>query len=295
MDVLFLTDSKIPNNYILRKSRILKDLGHKTFLEHNNPDHIIVSGIWKKNNNDLIKRAESYNCPVEYGGIAFDYRLDNAIDNVQPDYSLMDVDYSIGHTTRGCPNNCYFCMVPRKEGTTTYRVQKIEDFHDPTKNTVMLLDSNILQDKEWFLKNTDFLLDNKLLLIEHGFDVRSIDHDMAKRIKELKFYSKTKKGVVTNKGSPKFAFDNIKDVDRIIKGIKILREYKIKGSFYIYCHNEDQIEDAIQRKEIVQEYKQDWHIMSNQDVPQTKLFKDFKRWGSRPAISRGIKFEDYTS
>ena len=190
------------------------------------------------------------------------------------------MDYSIGHTTRGCTNGCYFCIVPEKKGKRTYRVQHIKDFHSTSHDEVMLLDSNILQDKEWFFSNTDYLIDNDLLLIEHGMDARRVDSEICQRLKELNV-----------KGDLKFAFDDSRNETAIIRGMKKLREHKIKGTFYVYCHDEAHIPDAIRRKEMIQKNGHDWHIMTNQDAPQTRRFKRFKRWGCRPAISRSHEFK----
>jgi len=218
---------------------------------------------------------------VECGGTGFNLDLDPEIDHVMPDYSLYNSTYSMGFCTRGYPRNCHFCMVTQKEGANVQRVQHVKDFHDHDHDTVMILDSNILWDKEWFMSNTDYILDNDLILWEHGFDVRKVDDEIADRIHDLKF-----KG-----GSPKFAFDHMKDKNAIVRGMKLLRDHKVKGTFYVYCHDESCISDAIARKEIIQANGHDWHIMTNQDVPQTPTLKQFKRWGCRPAISRSHQFE----
>ena len=43
--------------------------------------------------------------------------LPHKIDVCAPDYTIFpDCDYAIGFLTRGCPNNCSWCVVPKKEG-----------------------------------------------------------------------------------------------------------------------------------------------------------------------------------
>ena len=38
------------------------------------------------------------------------------IDEMFPDYSIYPTcDYAIGYITRGCPNHCRWCVVPRKK------------------------------------------------------------------------------------------------------------------------------------------------------------------------------------
>lgn len=282
MKIMFVTDSeKIPNNWVLRKSTIMKRRGHETSMSFTNPDVVYVSCVFRTNADQFSGLPLLYpDAEIHFGGTGYNTDLDPEIDNVIPDYSLSKFDYSIGHTTRGCPNNCHFCIVPKKEGHKTYRVQHIKEFHNLEYDSVMLLDSNILQDKTWFFRNTDYLIDNNLTLLEHGMDARIVDDEIAQRIKEIKFG-----------GMPKFAFDNSNDQCKIIRGMDILKKHGVKGSFYVYCHNESQIDDAIFRKELIQKHGHDWHIMTNMDALQTKRFKRFKRWGSRPALSRSHPFK----
>ena len=52
-----------------------------------------------------------------YRDIPISRELPPEIDAMQPDYSIYpDCDYAIGYLTRGCPNHCRWCVVPRKEG-----------------------------------------------------------------------------------------------------------------------------------------------------------------------------------
>ena len=55
------------------------------------------------------------------GGTGYDIhsQLPVEIDNMQPDFSIYEnvpTDTSYGFLTRGCPNKCFWCVVPRKEG-----------------------------------------------------------------------------------------------------------------------------------------------------------------------------------
>ena len=55
------------------------------------------------------------------GGTGYDVNsaLPDEVDRLQPDYTIYpDVpkDYAYGFLTRGCPNKCFWCVVPKKEG-----------------------------------------------------------------------------------------------------------------------------------------------------------------------------------
>lgn len=58
---------------------------------------------------------------IIYGGTGYDLqnKLPDEIERMYPDYSLypeLTKDTSFGFLTRGCPNNCPFCIVCAKEG-----------------------------------------------------------------------------------------------------------------------------------------------------------------------------------
>ena len=55
------------------------------------------------------------------GGTGYDLTatLPDEIDLLQPDYSIypqIDKKTAYGFLTRGCPNRCKWCVVPKKEG-----------------------------------------------------------------------------------------------------------------------------------------------------------------------------------
>lgn len=63
--------------------------------------------------------TDIWNCDVVKGGTGYDYttKLPDEIDRLQPDYSLYGIKgVSYGFITRGCPNHCSWCIVPKKEG-----------------------------------------------------------------------------------------------------------------------------------------------------------------------------------
>jgi len=72
-----------------------------------------------------------------------------------PDYSLLpeEPDYSITHTSRGCPRRCEFCMVHRLEPKFSRRETWTSDLH-PQANRILFYDNN------WFAKGKRRLLED---------------------------------------------------------------------------------------------------------------------------------------
>lgn len=285
MKILYLTDSKIINNYILRSSTIEKQKGNYCFLQHGciEPDIIDISCIFSFNKEkyEMLKNNfidQGYN--VRFGGTGFNLNMDTSLDYVIPDYFLYPyVNYSIGFTTRGCIRSCYFCIVRKKEGNFR-TTQHISQWHNKKHTHVYFLDNNILIDKKWFYDNMQYVIENNLVIDNLDLDIRLVDQDVCNCIKKLKFNSYLH-----------FAFDNIEDKDIISSKLQLLRENKIYANFYVYVDSRDQIKSAIDRIDILKKYKQSWHVMTK--INDDKVLKLFKRYGSRAAYSRSHTFFEF--
>ena len=57
---------------------------------------------------------------------------DLLLEELRPDFGLIKKDYSYGFTSRGCPNKCAWCVVPRLEGRHV-KVKNWKDTIDITK------------------------------------------------------------------------------------------------------------------------------------------------------------------
>lgn len=82
------------------------------------------------------------------GGTGYDItsQLAPEIDSLQPDYSIypwIDHKTAYGFLTRGCPNKCKWCIVPKKEGAIRPYMD-VEDIAIEGRNHLVLMDNNIL-------------------------------------------------------------------------------------------------------------------------------------------------------
>lgn len=109
------------------------------------------------------------------------------IDVMFPDYSLYpDCDYAIGYITRGCPNNCRWCVVPRKEGAIKpYRTW--EQLVRPDTDKLVLMDNNILA-CDYGIKQLESLIDSGYRIdLNQGMDARLVTDDTAQILSRLKW------------------------------------------------------------------------------------------------------------
>lgn len=195
------------------------------------------------------------------------------------------MDYDMGFTTRGCIRNCYFCVVPKKEGCFKI-VQHPSEFHDPEHKQIRLLDNNLLADKKWFFEVTDWVLDNKMKLdINQGIDVRLIDPDIAERLQHVK-----------QMASWRLAFDTMGVKQSVIDGIGMLKDagmsIRSKCICYVYVHDDTQFQSALDRCNILKELNCLPYVMLNQDHKFGGLVKTLRRW-TQPAIFFKTTFEEY--
>lgn len=113
--------------------------------------------------------------------------LPTEIDDMFPDYSIYtQCDYAIGFLTRGCPNKCEWCYVPRKEGNIR-PYAKWQDIVRADTNKLVLMDNNILASNYGIaqleeLSNTDYRID-----LNQGMDVRLLTDDICKILAKLKW------------------------------------------------------------------------------------------------------------
>lgn len=168
---------------------------------HFNADEVIYGGtgfaITIENGKEVFHKDKDKNLPYE-------------IEHIYPDYSLypeLTKDTAYGFLTRGCPNNCSFCIVTPKEGRCSQKVADLSEFWRGQKN-IVLCDPNILACKDR-IELLEQLRDSKAKIdFTQGLDARFVDEEMAILLKSI------------NKKTVHFAFDFMKNEKQIIKGLK---------------------------------------------------------------------------
>lgn len=112
--------------------------------------------------------------------------LPEEIDAVFPDYSMYSCDYAIGYLTRGCPNHCRWCVVPKKEGNIRpYRRWQDLVRHDTDK--LVLMDNNILA-SDFGLEQLAGLVGNSYRIdLNQGMDARLVTPEIAEVLARLKW------------------------------------------------------------------------------------------------------------
>jgi hypothetical protein len=203
--------------------------------------------------------------PVTIGGPAVDGESD------QPFVPGMSLKNGITITSRGCVNNCSFCMVRRG---------LIEFDNFPEGNIVQ--DNNILacSTRHWRLV-IDMLKKQRRIEFKGGLDKYRIIPQIAEDIRGLKIKTLW------------LACDRPQGIKPLRKAVEILRKAGFTRN-HIYCYvliGDDYIENLSRLKEV-------WEIgampfaqlLRNKEdnLKYPKRFYDLQRDWSRPAITRAI-------
>ena len=170
------------------------------------------------------------------GGTGYDVKskLPPEIDAMQPDYSIYpSCDYAIGFLTRGCPNNCRWCVVPEKEGfIEPYRYWEGIVRGDSRK--LVLMDNNILASSHGITELRSLAASGYEIDINQGMDARLFNGyvaDICANIKWIRYI--------------RFSCDTCLQVESVKNAINLLEERGIKPyKIFVYLLVTDDLEDA---------------------------------------------------
>ena len=231
----------------------------------------------------------TFNCEVIKGGTGYnDYItvLDDEIEHIMPDYSLYGVDYSLGFLTRGCPNKCSWCVVPKKEGKVKGNADVTEFLGD--NKDVIFLDNNVLA-CDWGLAQIQKCIDLGLRIdFNQGMDARMIANNDA----ILDLLSKVKWSRYL-----RLACDTKSQMPYIKKCIEELGKRGIKSyNIFIYTLI-NEFEDSLLRIKFIHQleanpFGQPYLDFSGKRKP-LQWQKDMARWCNNKIIFKSCDFKDY--
>lgn len=238
-----------------------------------NADEIIYGGtgfaITVKDGKEVFQKEKHKNLPPE-------------IEHQYPDYSLypnLTKNKAFGFLTRGCCNDCDFCVVCQKEGKCSVKVADLSEWWNGQKE-IVLLDPNLLacKDRKELLQQ---LIDSGAKVdFTQGLDARFITRDIAEMLSQIK----TKMW--------HFAFDFMKNEEQIINGLKIFIDVvkPIRRYCYVYVltnYDTTFFEDYYRVKKIQEiGLDPDIRIYRKTSLPKRHILRDLQRWCNNRFIYR---------
>lgn len=239
---------------------------------------------------------------IFYGGAGFAITVENGrevyrkskdadlppeIEHIYPDYSLyleLTKNTAYGFLTRGCPNDCAFCIVSKKEGRQSVKVADLSEFWRG-QSYIKLLDANILACKDRIQLLTQLKDSGAAVDYTQGLDARFITQEIALLLKDIK----TKRY--------HFAFDFMKNEKAIIRGLKTFQEHcptpDDRAIVYMLTNFDTTIEDDLYRVNAIRGlgFLPDVRIYRKSAAP--KVLKDLQRWCNNRILFRSCDFMDY--
>lgn len=198
------------------------------------------------------------------GGTGYNYTtlLPEYIDNIAPDYSIYQkYKEAYGFLTRGCPNKCNWCLVPKKEGNIS-AYQDIDQFLQGRKSAI-LMDNNVLA-HEHGLKQIEKIIKLGIKVdFNQGLDCRIIANNehIAELLAKVKWLNPLR-----------MACDTVSQMPYIEKAAYLLRRHNIKPKRLFAYVLVKEIPDALIRLKLLRDL----------DIfPFAMAFRDFDNNGYR--------------
>lgn len=243
----YLKNKSFPNYVLMKISAWHKSRGD--MVEWWNPlysyDRVYSSKVFDFTPVDPYLPEDTIRGGTGYRDIPMDRTLPAEIDEIFPDYSIYpECDYAIGYITRGCPNHCRWCVVPRKEGgIRPYR--SWEELVRPDTDKLILMDNNILA-CEYGIRQLESLIGSGYRIdLNQGMDARLVTGgiaDILSRLSWIRFI--------------RLSCDQRSQIAPIRKAVELLMERGVRPyRIFIYLLVTADLEDASERVEALKGYK----------------------------------------
>ena len=324
-DIVGRKKHRFPNLACMKLSGYYKQLGHNVRLETTYDDIEIYDKVFiSKVFTDTPVPDGILNLSwVEYGetGFYFDKapNLPDEIEHHMPDYHLYDewieeciangakrsefkgyTDYSIGFLTRGCFRKCDFCV--NKKYDRAFKHSPLEEFYDPTRSKICLLDDNFFSCANWRELFEELVQTGKPFQFKQGLDERLLTDEKCEALCSAKY-----------DGSITFAFDNIADYKLIEKKLQMIRRHTKKQlAFYVLVgfDRSDKWDDAFWRQDVIDafariellmKYGCNAYIMRYktkgwtpyEDSPYRGIYITLARWCNQPSFLKKKSFREF--
>lgn len=266
-------------------------------------DRIYMSKVFNFSSDDITCYDAG---EIIRGGTGYDIhsQLPEAIDRLQPDYSIYPLvphDTAYGFLTRGCPNRCPWCVVPRKEGAIRPYMD-IDDIAIDNRNKIVLMDNNILAAGDYALQQLDKIICRGYRVdFNQALDARLVTDEHARLLAKIKWL---------NNNRIRFGCDTHSQIDDCERAMDMINSYGFTGQYFLYTMLNSDFRECFDRinhwwlrmREVrenhhgrqVYAYAQPYRDPDNplQIIPQWQ--KDMASWVNKKAHFVAHSFADFT-
>lgn len=176
------------------------------------------------------------------GGTGYDItsQLPEYIDMLQPDYAIypnIPSNTAYGFLTRGCPNHCKWCVVPRKEGHIRPYMD-VDCIAIENRNNLVLMDNNILATGSYAIDQLHKIIERSYRIdFNQALDARLVDDEFAKLLAKVRWiHSRIRFGCDTH--------SQIQDCER---AMSLINSHGYKGEYFLYTMLNDNFRECYTR------------------------------------------------
>lgn len=210
--------------------------------------------------------------------------LPDHVEHICPDYSLYELDYSVGFLTRGCCYDCSHCFVRQKEGDLRPNADYTEFVrHDK----VVFMDNNVLASPHGITQIEKLANSGIKVDFNQGLDARFIDDGVARRLSKLKWLTPLR-----------LACDSDSSMEPIRKAVELLRWHNTSPRQYFCYMLVKDVDNALERAKFLKGIYVDPFAQPYMDAvgtEPTRLQRRFARWCNTKALFKNMLWEDYAA
>lgn len=179
---------------------------------------------------------------VVKGGTGYDIasRLPEEIDRLQPDYSIyphIPDDMAYGFLTRGCPNKCKWCVVPRKEGHIRPYMD-VDEIAIDGRTKLVLMDNNILAAGDYAVSQMEKIIERGYRIdFNQALDARLVDARFAHLLAKIKWIDRR----------IRFGCDTHGQIKECERAIALINSYGYHGEYFLYTMLNDDFDECFER------------------------------------------------
>jgi hypothetical protein len=193
------------------------------------------------------------------GGTGYDItaKLPTEIERFAPDYDLYEVpkDTAYGFLTRGCPNKCKWCVVPKKEGKIAPYMD-IEEIATEGRNKIILMDNNVLA-SDYGLQQIEKIIRLGLKVdFNQALDARLVTPEIGALLARVKWIKRIR-----------FGCDTQKQIEECERAISYIDKAGYKGEYFFYCILMDDFEESFSRVQY-------WKERGGRFIPHCQPYRD---------------------
>ena len=177
------------------------------------------------------------------GGTGYDptSQLPEEIDRLQPDYSIypnVPKDTAYGFLTRGCPNRCKWCVVPRKEGAIRPYMD-VDEIAIEGRRKLVLMDNNILAAGDYCMEQLEKIIERGYRVdFNQALDARLVTDEVAQLLARVKWLDNNR---------IRFGCDTHGQIAECERAMALINKYGFTGQYFLYTMLTDDFKECYER------------------------------------------------